>query len=282
MISTPTLIRARWLIPNPTEGRVLDDYGVQCSDGRIDWIGPWSERPPAEPKTEQVELTGHALCPGFVNSHTHAPMCLMRGMADDLPLMTWLEHHIWPAEAQWVSESFVRAGVRLAMAEMIRSGTTAFSDMYFFPDVVAAEADRAGMRATVGLIAIDIPTVWAKSASEYIAKGIDVQQSWRGPSLVRTAWAPHAPYTTSDDTLARIGRLAEEHDSRVHIHLHETRHEVEEALSKHGRRPLARLEALGMVNPRVIAVHMTQLEDVEIGLLAASGAHVVHCPESNL
>jgi 5-methylthioadenosine/S-adenosylhomocysteine deaminase len=203
-------------------------------------------------------------------------------MADDLPLMSWLEHHIWPAEARWVSESFVRAGARLAMAEMIRSGTTAFSDMYFFPDVVAAEAERIGMRATVGLIAIDLPTVWAQSASEYIAKGCEVQQFWQGHPLVSTAWAPHAPYTTSDGTLARIGRLAEEHDSRIHIHLHETRHEVEEARSKHGRRPLARLDALGMVNPRLIAVHMTQLESDEITLLANTGAHVVHCPESNL
>ena len=282
MNSKSTLIRARWLIPNPSDGRVLEDYGVLCIDGCIAWIGPWSERTPAPPKTEQVELTGHALCPGFVNSHTHAPMSLMRGMADDLPLMSWLEHHIWPAEARWVSESFVRAGARLAMAEMIRSGTTAFSDMYFFPDVVAAEAERIGMRATVGLIAIDLPTVWAQSASEYIAKGCEVQQFWQGHPLVSTAWAPHAPYTTSDGTLARIGRLAEEHDSRIHIHLHETRHEVEEARSKHGRRPLARLDALGMVNPRLIAVHMTQLESDEITLLANTGAHVVHCPESNL
>jgi 5-methylthioadenosine/S-adenosylhomocysteine deaminase len=229
-----------------------------------------------------VVRRSHIVTPGFVNSHTHASMCLMRGLADDLPLMTWLREHIWPAEARWVSEAFVRAGARLAMAEMIRSGTTSFNDMYFFPDAVAAEAERAGMRATVGLIAIDFPTVWAQQASEYIAKGIEVRDAWRGHPLIGTAWAPHAPYTISDEPLARIGALVHEHDSRLHIHLHETEQEIHQAVSAQGQRPLARLDRLGLVNERLIAVHMTQIEPKEIQLLAETGAHVIHCPESNL
>src|SRR5690606_28915618 len=156
---------------------------------------------------------------------------------------------IWPAEARWINADSVRDGTRLAIAEMLRAGTTCFSDMYYFPDVVAETAVEAGMRVVVGMIAIEFPTVWAQTADEYISKGLAVRDRFKGDPLVATAFAPHAPYSTSDATLRRIRQLADELDVPIHMHLHETRAEILEAEQKTGRRPLSRLEALGLATP---------------------------------
>jgi 5-methylthioadenosine/S-adenosylhomocysteine deaminase len=209
-------------------------------------------------------------------------MSLFRGLADDLHLMDWLQNHIWPAESQWVNPEFVADGSRLAIAEMLRGGTTCFSDMYFFPDEVARVADNAGIRAVVGLIVIDFPTIWAANADEYLHKGIEVHDRYRHNPLITTAFAPHAPYTVGDGPLARVITYAEEMDIPIHMHVHETAHEVREAEANGGQRPLARLEELGLISPRFIGVHMTQLADEEIAQYALRGANVVHCPESNL
>jgi len=209
-------------------------------------------------------------------------MSLFRGLADDLHLMDWLQNHIWPAEGKWISPEFVADGTRLAIAEMLRGGTTCFNDMYFFPDETARVADNAGVRAVVGLILIDFPTVWAANADDYLHKGIEVHDHYRHHPLISTAFAPHAPYTVSDDPLQRVLTFAEEMDLSIHMHVHETAHEVEEASAQSGLRPLARLTQLGLLSPRLAAVHMTQLSDGEIAQLAGSGASVVHCPESNL
>ncbi len=230
----------------------------------------------------RTALPAHALIPGLVNAHTHAAMTLFRGLADDLPLMRWLNDHIWPAEQKWVSDTFVRDGTRLAVAEMIRGGTTCFNDMYFYPDEAAREASAAGMRVVVGLIVLDFPSVWASSADEYITKGIEVHDQFINDPLVTTAFAPHAPYTVSDEPLERLRTYADELDIPIHMHVHETADEVSESVAKTGERPLQRLKRLGLLSNRLLAVHLTQLEDQEIEQLAATGVSAVHCPESNL
>jgi 5-methylthioadenosine/S-adenosylhomocysteine deaminase len=227
-------------------------------------------------------LENHVLLPGLINSHTHAAMSLMRGIADDLPLMDWLQNHIWPLEHQWMSEEFVKDGTDLAIAEMLRGGTTCFNDMYFFPNIAAQQAQQAGIRATLGLIVIDFPTVWANDSDEYLSKGLTLTEQLRDSTLCTVAFAPHAPYTVSDAPLQKIADYAQELQRPVHIHVHETAHEIDQAVEQTGKRPLQRLQDLGLVNSLLVAVHATQLTDAEITLLADAGATVVHCPESNL
>ena len=282
MKNIDTLIHARWIIPVEPHDTVYEHHAVAVHEGRILELLPSAEANNKYRAEVEHRLDAHALIPGLVNAHTHAAMALFRGLADDLPLMEWLQNHIWPAEGRWVSPEFVADGTRLAIAEMLRGGTTCFSDMYFFPDETARVADNAGIRAVVGLIVIDFPTVWAANADEYLHKGIAVHDHFRNNPLITTAFAPHAPYTVSNDPLQRVVTYAEELDIPVHMHVHETQHEVAEAVDNTGLRPLARLEQLGLVSPRLIAVHMTQLEEHEIARLASRGAHVVHCPESNL
>jgi 5-methylthioadenosine/S-adenosylhomocysteine deaminase len=224
----------------------------------------------------------HVLLPGLVNAHTHAPMVLFRGLADDVPLDTWLRERIWPAESRWVSAELVADGTRLAIAEMLLGGITCFADMYYHPDVTGTVAAEAGMRAVVGLIAVDFPTSWAKDPDEYLRKGLEVHDRFKADPLITTAFAPHAPYSVGDETLRHIRRLADELDLPVHMHVHETAAEVAAAVAATGRRPLARLAELGLVTPALIGVHATALAADEIDLLATTRANVVHCPRSNL
>jgi 5-methylthioadenosine/S-adenosylhomocysteine deaminase len=282
MNSIDTLIHAGWVIPVEPEGVVLENHSIAVKDGHIAAILPRGEAETSYQAETVVDKSGHALIPGLVNAHTHAAMSLMRGLADDMPLMTWLTEHIWPAEGQWVSPAFVRDGTRLAMAEMLRGGVTCFNEMYFYPDEVARQVEHAGMRAVVGLIVIDFPTVWAQNADEYLHKGLSVHDNIRGSSLVTTALAPHGPYTVSDEPLQKVAMFAEELDIPIHMHVHETTDEIRQGEEQHGKRPLARLAELGITSPRLLAVHMTQLNDEEITQYAADNGHVVHCPESNL
>ncbi len=277
-----TLIKARWIIPVEPEGVIHEHYAIALHEGRILELLPAAEAGSRYQADVLVNLSEHVLIPGLVNSHTHAAMSLFRGLADDLPLMEWLHNHIWPAESRWVSDEFVHVGTLLAATEMLRSGATCFNDMYFFPDDAARSASAAGIRSVVGLITIDFPTAWARDADEYLSKGLDVHDQFRNDPLVHTAFAPHAPYSVSDEPLRRIGVLAEELDIPVHMHVHETQDEVNNSLKEHGKRPLERLDGLGLLSPRLMAVHMTQLEADEIERTAASGVTVVHCPESNL
>ena len=277
-----TLIHARWIIPVEPEGELLEYHSIAVHDGVIEALLPQDDAMARFSAANQVELNDHVVIPGFVNAHTHAAMSLFRGMSDDLALMDWLRDHIWPAEQRWVSADFVRDGTRLAIAEMLRSGTTCFNDMYFFPDEAARVASEIGMRAAVGLIAIDAPTAWAAEMDQYLAKGTQVHDDFRRDPLITTAFAPHAPYTVSDEALTRVRTLSDELDIPVHIHVHETRTEIDDSEQAHGVRPLARLEQLGLLSSRLIAVHMTQLTDSEMHQLANNGVSVVHCPESNL
>ena len=277
-----TLIFARWIIPVVPDQQVLEEHALAIHGGTILEILPAEQaRTKYHPKSLH-ELPQHALIPGLINAHTHASMSLMRGLADDLPLMSWLNEHIWPAEGRWISEEFIADGTRLAVAEMLRGGTTCFNDMYFFPEVTGKVCAAAGMRAVVGLIIIDFPSAWASGPDEYIRRGLEVQDQFRNHGLISTAFAPHAPYTVSDQPFERIRVLADELEIPIHMHVHETRDEITQGISRHGNRPIERLQQLGLISPALTAVHMTQLEAEEIDLFAESGASVVHCPESNL
>ncbi|HSS63007.1 MAG TPA: TRZ/ATZ family hydrolase [Gammaproteobacteria bacterium] len=282
MESVDTVVDAGWIIPVEPDEAVLENHAVALRDGRIAAILPQAEAKRRYEPESTVTLPGHAIIPGLVNAHTHAAMSLFRGLSDDIPLMRWLNDHIWPAEQKWVSDTFVREGTRLAIAEMIRGGTTCFNDMYFYPDEAAKVASEAGMRVVVGLIVLDFPSVWASSADEYITKGIEVHDQFLNDPLVTTAFAPHAPYTVSDEPLERVRTYSDELDIPVHMHVHETADEVAGSVARTGERPLARLERLGLLSNRLLAVHLTQLEDHEIEKLAAMGVNACHCPESNL
>ncbi|MCL4471781.1 MAG: TRZ/ATZ family hydrolase [Sulfuricella sp.] len=277
-----TLIEARWVIPVETPRQVLAQHAIVISDGLIRDILPTAEAHTKYNARRRFQLNEHVLIPGLINLHTHAAMTLLRGLADDLPLMDWLNGHIWPAEAKFVSPEFVRDGTLLACAEMLRGGVTCFNDMYFFPEAAAQAALSAGMRAAIGMIAVDFPTAYAADADDYLSKGLAVRDEFRGEPLLSFTLAPHAPYTVSDKTFAKVLTYAEQLDLPVHIHLHETHGEIEESLRQYGVRPLERLHRLGLLGPNLIAVHMVQSNAQEIRLLAEHGCHVAHCPSSNL
>ncbi len=276
-----TLIHPDWIVPVVPRGVVLENYSIALAGGRITALLPREQAAGIAAKTT-LDLPGQALLPGLVNAHGHAAMSLLRGYADDLPLMPWLQNHIWPAEQSHVSAEFVRDGVELAIAEMIRSGTTTFSDMYFFPDVCAGTAERLGMRCQITFPIFDFPTVWARDADEYISKGLTLRDDFKHSDLVAVGFGPHAPYTVSEPNLVKVATLAAELDAAVHIHLHETAAEVLQAVEQTGERPLDTLYRLGLLTPRTQCVHMTDLGEQDIALLARTGAHVVHCPQSNM
>jgi len=280
--SCDLLIEAGWVVPVEPHGVVLEDHAIAVRDGIILAVLPRGEARVRFQAGEVVSCPESVVIPGLVNAHTHNPMTLLRGVADDLPLKVWLQQHIWPIEAAVMAPDFVADGITLSIAEMLRGGTTCANENYFFPDVQAATYQRHGFRARVGLPVIDFPTAWAKNDDEYFDRAGEVHDQWRHDALVATAFAPHAPYTVSDANFERIRMLADQLDVPVHLHLHETAQEVEESREKTGQRPLARMDRLGLVNDRLVAVHMTQLTDAEIALCAQRGVSVVHCPESNL
>jgi len=282
MIAADNILTARWVLPIEPDDVVLEHHALILRDGRIHDLLPIAEALNRYPSIPVEEFPAHALIPGFVNAHTHAAMCLMRGIADDKPLMEWLTDHIWPLEQQWMGEAFVRDGSDLAMAEMIRGGVTSFNDMYFFPEVTASRAIRCGLRAVLGMILVDFPSAWASGPAEYLEKGLRLRDEMLNDPLVSFAFAPHAPYSVADEPLRRIATLAAELDLPIHMHLHETATEIDQSRQQYGLRPLNRLQQLELLGPNYIAVHMTQLTDEEIVQLAEAGVSVVHCPESNL
>ena len=276
------LIEAGWVVPVVPHGVVLTDHAVAVSGGRIQAILPTAQARLQYAPKETVARPDAVLIPGLVNAHTHNPMTLLRGIADDLPLMTWLQQHIWPVEAAVIGPDFVADGTTLAIAEMLRGGTTCANENYFFPDVQAGVYKKYGFRARVGAVIIDFPSAWAASDDEYFDRACQLHDTWRGDALIGTAFAPHAPYTVNDANFERIRMLADQLDLPVHLHLHETAQEVSDSLKLHGQRPIARIDRLGLLNDRLIAVHMTQLTEAEIHLCAERGVSVVHCAESNL
>ncbi len=276
------LLQPRWTVTVDSDDRVLTDHAVAVRDGAIVDVVPAADAHRRWPDAERRELPDHALMPGLVNAHTHAAMTLLRGFADDLPLMEWLREHMWPAEGRWVDEAFIADGTRLALAEMLAGGTTCFQDMYFFPEVTAEFTAEVGMRAVIGMILLDFPTPYADGPDQYFSKGLALHDRYRSHPLVSTAFAPHAPYTVSDDPLDRMRTYANEMDVPIQMHVQETEAECHDSVEIHGERPVARLERLGLLSPSFSAVHMTAATAHEIAAIAQSGAAVVHCPEANL
>jgi 5-methylthioadenosine/S-adenosylhomocysteine deaminase len=281
-VKIDTLLEARWVVPVEPYGTVLPHHAIAIDQGTIQAILPNAEALSRFVPNERIILGNHALIPGLVNLHIHAAMSLMRGMADDLPLMEWLSNHIWPAETRHVDAGFVFDGTRLACAEMLRGGITCFNDMYFFPEASVRAVLASGMRATIGMIVIDFPTPYASDADDYLAKGLALRDEYGRHPLLSFCFAPHAPYTVSDKVFASVLTYAEQLDLPVHVHLHETDDEIGSSLKMYGVRPIERLHNLGLLGPNLIAVHMVHLTSEEIGLIAQQGCTVAHCPSSNL
>ena len=283
---TPTttldlLLLPTWLVPVEPAGVVLKDHGVGIRDGRIVFIGPRAQALKLV-ATQTRELPDMLLSPGLINAHGHAAMTLFRGMADDLPLMTWLQDHIWPAEGKWVDEDFVRDGTNLAIAEQIKGGITCFSDMYFYPKVASECVHNSGIRAQIAIPILDFPIPGASNADESLRQAVEMFADLKFHPRIKIAFGPHAPYTVGDENLEKIRVIADELDAAIHMHVHETAFEVHQAVEQNAERPVARLARLGLLGPRFQAVHMTQISDDDLAMLVESNSSVIHCPESNL
>jgi len=285
MTTTPEnidlLIEARWIAAVDPDV-VHTNHAVAIHEGRILDILPGNQARSRYHARERVVLDEHILIPGLVNLHTHAAMTLMRGMADDLPLMEWLQKHIWPTEAAHVSAQFVHDGTLLACAEMLKGGITCFNDMYFYPEAAAAAASRLGMRAMLGITALEFPTPYASDADDYLNKGLAVRELWRNNPLIGFCLAPHAPYTVSDTSFEKVRILSEQLNLPIHCHIHETRQEVDDGHQQYQQAPIERLHRLGLLGPAFIGVHGVHLNESELQLIATTGSSIAHCPTSNL
>ena len=281
-MSDPTLIRAAFIVPVVPGRVVLERHALLVRDGCIQAVLPDPIARERFAGVKEVDLPHHVLVPGLINMHTHSPMTLFRGYADDKDLQAWLRDDIWPLESRFLDRDFVAEGTMLAMAEMIRAGTTCFNDMYFFPDAMADAARAAGMRACIGLPLIEMATAWAADIDEYFGKGLELLDRFSGDPRIDFSLAPHAPYTVGNATLDRIAALSADRALPVHMHLLETDWDLEHSLSEHGISPLQRLDERGLLNDRLLAVHMTRLSDEDIRLVAERQVNVIHCPESNL
>ncbi|MEW6164962.1 MAG: TRZ/ATZ family hydrolase [Pseudomonadota bacterium] len=276
------IIDARWIVPIEPADTLLENHSLVLENGRILDLLPSAEADARYAAPTRHHLTQHVVLPGFVNLHTHAAMTLLRGFADDMPLMRWLETRIWPAENRNISADFVHDGTQLACWEMLRGGITCFNDMYFFPRAAAAAVVAAGMRAALGITVFEFPSAYGTGAADYLDKGLAARESLEGDPRISFCLAPHAPYTVADATFARIGALSEQLNLPIHIHLHETGDEISGGTKEYGMRPLARLDRLGLLGPHLIAVHAVHLKPEEIDLLATHGCHIAHCPTSNM
>lgn len=276
------LIKPTYVLPVVPSDTLLEHHAVAIHAGQIIDVCPATQADEQYQAKEEVVLPNHIVLPGLVNAHTHAAMTLMRGLADDLPLMPWLEQHIWPAEQAFVSPAFVQEGMLLACAEMLSGGTTTFNDMYFFPSATIQAAVQMGMRASVGLVTLSFPTQYANDAQDYLAKGTAVRDQFKSEPLVSFNFAPHAPYTVDDDTFSQVVTLAEQLDIGIHTHLHETQQEITDSKATHGARPFSRLASLGLLGHRSSFAHCVHLNETEVSEMANAASHLVHCPTSNL
>ena len=283
MLQCDTLIVAGWCIPVDPRNSVLTDSAVAITDGRIVEVLPASEARTKYQPGVLMERPDHVVMPGLVNTHTHAAMTLFRGFADDMPLDTWLQEAIWPAERRWVSAEMVRDGTKLAMAEMLSSGITCFSDQYFFPEIVAESAADAYMRAVVATPVIDFPTPWSASASDCLSRAGDlVHDRYADHPMINTCFAPHSTPVLSDESFAELRVFADQLDCQVQIHLHESEEEIAQSVAETGLRPIERLDKLGLLNSSLLAVHAVHLTNSEIERFSELCISVAHCPRSNL
>ena len=280
-INVDLMIEARWLAPVIPRNAVLESHTVVVNQGSIVEVVATETARKKYAAAKTVTLNEHVLIPGLINLHAHTGMTLMRGLADDIPLMPWLQNHIWPAEQQIVSEKFVRDSTLFGCAEMLAGGVTCFNDMYFYPQATAEAVLQAGMRAQLGLVVLEFPTNYANNADDYIEKGLLIRDTWRGNPLLSASLAPHAPYTVSDTTFEKVITYAEQLGLGVHTHLHETKAEVAESVENFGVRPIKRMANLGLLGPNLTAAHCVQINDKDLDLLRLHGSHVAHCPSSN-
>ena len=281
-IPVDLLLHARYVLPIAPQNGVLEDHTVVIDQGRIKALRP---RKVAELQFEGAQardFNHHVIMPGLVNAHGHLAMTLLRGLGEGEPLQTWLQDTIWPLEGKWVDADFVADGTRLAIAEMLATGTTLASDMYYFPEVAAATTQEIGFRLQVAFPVIDVANAWSQNVDECIHKGLALHDRFRDDELVHVAFGPHAAYSVDEPTLRRVLMLAEEVDAGIQIHLHETAAEVRDAHRSVGKSWIHYLNELGLVTPRLQAVHVTQADSQEVEVLANGGAHVIHCPHSNL
>ena len=280
--SVDLIIEARWLLPIVPRNTLLENQAIVVKSGKIIDICSFAETSQQYDCNEMIALNEHVLMPGLINLHAHAAMNLMRGIADDLPLMSWLEQHIWPAEKKLLSSGFVYDGTLLACAEMLSGGVTTFNDMYFFPVATAEASSKIGMRANLGLVVLEFATQYANDADSYIDKGTQARDQLKNDPLISFNFAPHAPYTVNESTFEQIYTLSAQLNIGLHIHLHETQDEIMQSEQKYGMRPLARLEKLGLLDAATTFAHCVHLTDFEIQLLAEHGCSIAHCPTSNL
>ncbi len=283
--SAERVLRAPWVLPFSGPDRAADapiaDGAVAIAQGSIVEVGEAQGIIERHPEAELLALPDHVLMPGLVNAHGHAAMTLLRGSSEDAPLQEWLTQQIWPLEAKWVDEAFCRDGIRLAMAEMIRAGVTCFADMYYFPEIGAEEAKRAGLRGQFAFPVIEFPNAWSRDSEEGFHKGLALYDQYRNDPFVDIAFGPHAPYSVTDPDLEKILMYSEELDANIHIHLHENAAELAENESRYGTSGIHHLHQRGLLGPRLQAVHVTQITAEEIALFAESNVQVVHCPTSN-
>jgi 5-methylthioadenosine/S-adenosylhomocysteine deaminase len=282
MESADHIIHAKWLITCETNNKILENHALVIKNDKIKDILPSDEAKKTYSSPSVQHYSTHAVMPGFINAHTHIAMNYFRGMADDLALMNWLNNHIWPAEKKWVNHEFVYDASLLAMAEMIRSGTTCFNDMYFFLQATAEAAHIAGVRAHIGITVIDFPTAWAQTPEEYFSKGLEFYQEYKNHDRIIATLAPHAPYTVADKNLLKVKEVAEKLNLKINLHLHETADEVNQSLAQHKKRPIRRLHDIGLMSSRLIAIHMTQLNEEDFAILKETQPSIIHCPESNM
>ena len=262
--------------------RVIDDGGIAVVNGRIVAIGPRTEIESRYTSRQRVNASGKVITPGLINGHTHVPMVLFRGLADDLDLQEWLTKYIFPAEAKNVTEEFVRVGTRLGLAEMIRGGTTTYCDMYYFEDAIADETARVGVRGVLGETIIDFPVADNKTNAEGMAYVERFVARWKGHELIVPAIAPHAPYTVSEEHLKAARAFSDRTGAPIVTHIAETKREVDDMVKAKGASPVAYLDRIGFLNDRVIAAHMVWPQGTDIAILKQRGVGVVHNPQSNM
>ncbi len=282
MQSIEQIVHAKWVITADHDNPVLENHSLLIEHGVIRDILPTLYVKDHFFSTQIDEYSQHIIMPGLINAHTHIGMNYFRGLGSDLALMDWLTQYIFPAEKKWLSHEFVRDASLFAIAEMIRSGTTCFNDMFYFLQGTAEAVELSGIRAFIGMTIIEFPTAWAQTTDEYFSKGLEFYEQYKHHDRITATFAPHAPYTVSDQSFMRIKELAELHQLKINLHLHETTDEIEQSMKQYQKRPIKRLQELGFLSNNLLAIHAAQLNEEDMDILLASNTNIVHCPESNM
>lgn len=282
MNQVDTILNCRWVIPIEPYNTLHENYAIIIHNGLIVDLLPQEKVSELYSSHNSIDLNKHAVLPGFINAHTHSPMIYFKGLADDLPLMDWLNNYIWPTERKWLGPEFIQSSTQFAIAEMLKNGTTCFNEHYFFPEIIAEAVQATKIRACIGATIINFETVWSKNEEDGFEKFQGFYNKYKDKPLLTFSLAPHSPYGTTDKILSKIAAFSEKYNLPIHMHVHETEVEVMESLEKYGKRPLRRLYDLGLLSKRLQCVHMTQVNSEDFELLELTKANIIHCPESNL